>query len=52
MHVLLAMTYEQSGQADKAKATYEKAYSLATAHNPPSAFARPFTRMKLGLGAK
>ena len=52
MHVLLAMTYEQSGQADQAKATYEKAYALATAHTPPSAFARPFARKKLGLGAR
>ena len=52
MHALLGMTYEQSGQADKAKLTYEKAYTLATAHTPPSAFARPFTRRKLGLGAR
>ena len=47
MHVLLAMTYEKMGQPDKAKALYEKAYSLATAHNPPSAFARPYARKKL-----
>ena len=52
MHVLLAMTHEQSGHADKAKLTYEKAYALATAHSPPSAFARPFARGKLGLGAR
>ena len=38
--------------ADKAKLTYEKADALATAHSPPSAFARPFTRGKLGLGAR
>jgi Tetratricopeptide repeat len=49
MNCLLAMTYEKMGQADKAKALYEKAYGLATAHNPPSAFARPFARKKLGL---
>jgi tetratricopeptide (TPR) repeat protein len=49
MHVLLAMTYEKLGQADKAKATYEKAYALATAHTPPAAFTRPFVRKKLGL---
>ena len=47
MHVLLAMTYEKLGQPDKAKATYERAYSLATAHNPPAAFARPYARRKL-----
>jgi tetratricopeptide (TPR) repeat protein len=49
MHVLLAMTYEKLGQPEKAKATYQKAYDLATAHNPPAAFARPFARKKLGL---
>jgi tetratricopeptide (TPR) repeat protein len=48
MHVLLAMTYEKMGQPDKAKALYEKAYTLATAHNPPSAFARPYARRKIG----
>ena len=49
MHVLLATTYEKLSQPDKAKATYQKAYDLATAHNPPAAFARPFARKKLGL---
>ncbi|MDQ6633578.1 MAG: hypothetical protein M3Z10_02355 [Gemmatimonadota bacterium] len=48
MHVLLAMTYEKMGQADRAKVLYEKAYTVATAHNPPSAFARPYARTKLG----
>jgi tetratricopeptide (TPR) repeat protein len=48
MHVLLATTYEKMGQPDKAKALYEKAYTLATAHNPPSAFARPYARKKIG----
>ncbi len=49
MHLLLAMTYEKLGDADKAKALYEKSYNLATAHNPPAAFARPYTRKKLGI---
>ena len=49
MHVLLATTYEKLGQQEKAKALYQKAYELATAHNPPVAFARPFARRKLGL---
>ena len=49
MHTLLGMTYEKLGQADKAKAEYQKAYDLATGHNPPAAFARPFTKKKLGL---
>jgi tetratricopeptide (TPR) repeat protein len=49
MTTLLGMTYEKLGQADKAKETYTKAYGLATAHNPPAAFVRPFVRKKLGL---
>jgi predicted Zn-dependent protease len=49
MHCLLAMTYEKQGQAAKAKELYTKAYGLATAHNPPAAFVRPFARKKLGL---
>jgi len=49
MHVLLATTHEKLGQQEKAKALYQKAYELATAHNPPAAFARPFARKKLGL---
>lgn len=49
MHCLLAMTCEKLGQADRAKGLYRKAYDLATAHNPPAAFVRPFVRKKLGL---
>jgi tetratricopeptide (TPR) repeat protein len=49
MTLLLAMTYEKLGDSSKAKALYEKSYSLATAHNPPSAYARPYTRKKLGV---
>jgi tetratricopeptide (TPR) repeat protein len=49
MHCLLAMTYERQGRAADAKAMYEKAYTMATAHNPPAAFARRFARKKLGL---
>ncbi len=49
MTSLLAMTLEKSGPADKAKELYRKAYDLATAHNPPAAFVRPFARKKLGL---
>jgi tetratricopeptide (TPR) repeat protein len=49
MTCLLAMTCEKLGQAAKAKELYEKAYGLATAHNPPAAFVRPFVRKKLGL---
>src|SRR5688572_29803775 len=51
MHVLLAQTYEKLGQPEKARALYQKAYDMATAHNPPAAFARPFARKKLGLPA-
>jgi Tfp pilus assembly protein PilF len=49
MNLLLAMTYEKMGQQDKAKTLYEKSYSLATAHNPPSAVVRPYVRKKLGI---
>jgi tetratricopeptide (TPR) repeat protein len=49
MHTLLGMTYEKLAQADKAKAEYQRGYDLATAHNPPAAFSRPFTKKKLGL---
>ena len=46
-HYLLALSYEKLGQADKAKALYQKAYDLATGHNPPAAFTRPAARKKL-----
>ncbi len=49
MHVLLAMTYEKQGRADDAKAMYRKAYDMATGHNPPAVFSRPFARRKLGV---
>ncbi len=49
MHALLAMTYEKQGRDADAKATWQKAYDLATAHNPPAAFARPIARKKLGM---
>jgi len=48
MRCLLAMTLEKLGRQDEAKAEYQRAYDLATAHNPPAAFARPFARKKLG----
>jgi tetratricopeptide (TPR) repeat protein len=47
MHCLLGMAYEQTGRRDEARAIYQKAYDLATAHNPPAAFARRFARSKL-----
>ncbi len=49
MRCLLAMTLEQEGKQDEAKAAYQQAYDLATAHNPPSAYARRIARAKLGL---
>ena len=33
----------------EATASYQKAYDLATGHNPPAAFVRPFAREKRGL---
>jgi tetratricopeptide (TPR) repeat protein len=49
MNTLLAMTYEKMGNQARADALYRKAYDLATAHNPPAAFVRPFVRKKLHL---
>ncbi len=51
MHCLLGMTYEREGRQADADAMYRKAYSLANAHNPPSAFVRPYVRKKLGAAA-
>jgi Flp pilus assembly protein TadD len=48
MHCLLAMTYEKLGQREKAMELYRKAYDMATGHNPPAVFARPFARRKIG----
>ena len=48
MRCLLAETYEREGKRDEANAQYRQAYDLATAHNPPAAFVRPFVRKKLG----
>ena len=47
MLCLLGMTYERMGRDAEAKATYRRAYDLATGHNPPAAF----VRKKLGLPA-
>ncbi len=52
MHCLLAMTLERLGRQDEAKAMYQKGYDLATGHNPPAAFVRPFARQKLGLAGR
>jgi len=49
MFALLAMTHEKLGHSEQAKAAYQKSFDLATGHNPPAAFARPFARKKLGL---
>ncbi len=46
---LLGMVHERQGRQDEARAAYQQAYELATGHNPPAAFTRPFARRKLGL---
>ncbi len=51
MRFLLGLTYERLGRPDEAKTAYRQAYDLATAHNPPAGFVRPFVRRKLGLPA-
>jgi tetratricopeptide (TPR) repeat protein len=43
---LIAQSYEKLGDKEKALEFYRKA-SIATAHNPPAAFARPFSIKKL-----
>ena len=52
MRCLLGMTHERMGQREEARSDYQQAYDLATAHNPPAAFARPYARGKLGLPAE
>ena len=49
MHALLGMTYERLKQPAKARELYQKAYDMATGHNPPAVFTRPFARRKLGI---
>ena len=46
---LLAMVYERQGRKNAADVAYRQAYDLATGHNPPAAFVRPYVRRKLGL---
>jgi hypothetical protein len=41
---------EPEPKTHPAKATYQKAYDMATGHNPPAVFTRPFARKKLGTG--
>lgn len=48
---LLAQAYEKSGDKTKALEFYRKA-AAATAHNPPAAYAVPFSRRKLGEFAR
>jgi tetratricopeptide (TPR) repeat protein len=48
LRCLLAMVYERQSRQDDARAAYRQADELATAHNPPAAFAKPFARQKLG----
>ena len=43
---LIGMTYEKLGDKEKAMDWYRKASDVG-AHNPPAAFAKPFTRKKL-----
>jgi tetratricopeptide (TPR) repeat protein len=47
MQCLIGMTHEKMGQKDQATEWYKKA-SGVRGHNPPAAFAKSFTRKKLG----
>ncbi len=51
LRCLLAMADERLGKHDDAMAQYRRAFDLATAHNPPSAFVRRYVRDKLKLPA-
>jgi tetratricopeptide (TPR) repeat protein len=51
VQALLGMTYEKMGQHEKARATYQRAYDMATGHNPPAVFTRSFARKKLAGGS-
>lgn len=46
-HFLVGLTYEQQGQAAKARESFQLAYDKATGHNPPAAFTRTAARKKL-----
>jgi len=41
------MSYERLGEKAKALDAYRQAAAEARAHNPPAAFAIPFTRRKI-----
>ena len=43
---LIALTYEKLGDKEKAQEFYRKA-AAATSHNPPAAYAQPFSKKKL-----
>jgi Flp pilus assembly protein TadD len=45
---LIGQTYEKLGDAAQAEELYRKASTISTAHNPPNAYARAFTKKKLG----
>ena len=47
MNYLLAETHERQGHKERARELYQRAYDLATGHNPPAAFTRPAARKKL-----
>lgn len=47
MHYRLAETVERQGNRTRARELYQRAYDLATGHNPPAAFTRPAARKKL-----
>lgn len=48
MHYLLGLTHEQLGHGARAREFYQKAFDLATGHNPPAVFTRPNAKKKLG----
>ncbi|MBX3133556.1 MAG: hypothetical protein KF689_09260 [Gemmatimonadaceae bacterium] len=48
LRYLLGLAYERAGEADRAKAQYERALAMASGNNPPNSFARREAAKKLG----
>jgi tetratricopeptide (TPR) repeat protein len=44
---LMGQAYEKLGDTASAKDVYTKALTVSNAHNPPSAYARPFAKIRL-----
>jgi tetratricopeptide (TPR) repeat protein len=48
LRFFLGLAYERAGQAEQARAEYQRAYDMASGNNPPNSFARREAGKKLG----